>query len=112
MDSKKITVQKLGEEVTIKKIPKSILKKTSKYSKLNLKGVRDPSSSRRHTIRLLTTKGIRKRDKTLKKKISGLSDQKITEITKDSGLIKHHDMPSHLKRQILGSAVSAGFVSI
>jgi hypothetical protein len=111
MDLKKITVQKLGEE-TEKKNPKSILKKTSKYSKIHLKGVRDPSSSKRHTIRLLTTKGIRKRDKTLKKKIGGLSDQKVTQITKDAGLIKNPDMPSHLKRQILGSAISAGFVSM
>jgi hypothetical protein len=116
MDSKKITVEKIGaEEIPkeggkkTKSFPKSILKKTSK---LKLKGVRDPSSSRRHTIRVLTSKGLRKRDKTLKKKISTLSDQKVTDITKNAGLIKNPEMPQHLKRQILGSAISAGFVSI
>jgi len=115
MDPKKITVQKLGAEEIPKEVgkktksfPKSILKKTSKFK---LKGVRDPSS-RKHTIRLLTSKGHRRHDKTLKKKIGGLTDQKVSEITKDVGLIKNPDMPSHLKRQILGAAISAGFVSI
>jgi hypothetical protein len=113
---KKITVQKMGEQPKqevlqkVKPMPKSILKKTSK---LKLKGVRDPAkASHRHTIKLLTSRGHRRRDKTLKKKIGGLTDKKVTELTKDAGLIKNSEMPSHLKRQILGAAVSAGFVSL
>jgi len=116
---KKITVQKLGETHIEKKLPtkevkqlKSILKKTSRYHKINLKGVRDPALSKKHTIRLLTSKGHRRRDKTLRKKIGGLSDQKVTEITNNAGLIKNPSMPPHLKRQILGAAISSGFVSI
>ena len=113
---KKITVQKMGEQPKqevlqkVKPMPKSILKKTSK---LKLKGVRDPAkASRRHTIKLLTSKGHRRHDKTLKKKIGGLTDKKVSELTEDAGLIKNSEMPSHLKRQILGAAVSAGFVSL
>jgi hypothetical protein len=101
----------MGEEakVEIKKKPlKSILKKTSK---IKLKGVRDPSSTRKHTIRLLTSKGHRKHDKTLKKKIGGLSDQKVSEITKNAGLVKNTNMPPEIQRQILSAAVSSGFVS-
>jgi hypothetical protein len=107
----KITIHKMGEEakVEIKKKPlKSILKKTSK---IKLKGVRDPSSTRKHTIRLLTSKGHRKHDKTLKKKIGGLSDQKVSEITKNAGLVKNTNMPPEIQRQILSAAVSSGFVS-
>ena len=101
----------MGEEakVEIKKKPlKSILKKTSK---IKLRGVRDPSSTRKHTIRLLTSKGHRKHDKTLKKKIGGLSDQKVSEITKNAGLVKNTNMPPEIQRQILSAAVSSGFVS-
>jgi hypothetical protein len=108
---KKITVHKLGEEAKLepkKKALKSILKKTSK---IKLKGVRDPSSTRKHTIRLLTSKGHRRRDKTLKKKIGGLSDEKVTEINKNAGLIKNTEMPQEIQRQILSAAVSSGFVS-
>jgi len=110
---KKITVEKLGEtKIGVKKekpLPKSILKKTSK---LNLRGVRDPASSKKHTIRILTSKGHRKRDKTLKKKIGGLSDKTVTQMNKEAGLIKNTDMPPHLQREVLKHAVSAGFVSI
>lgn len=112
---KKIVVQKMGAEPVLeipKKKPflKSILKKTSK---LKLKGVRDPAkTSHRHTIKLLTSRGHRRRDKTLKKKIGGLTDKKVSELTKDTGLIKNPEMPTDLKRQILGAAVSAGFVSL
>jgi hypothetical protein len=108
---KKITVQKLGEDTLVEKkpMPKSILKKTSK---LKLKGVRDPASSKKHTIRILTSKGHRKRDKTLKKKIGGLSDKTVTQMNKEAGLIKNTDMPPHLQREVLKHAVSAGFVSI
>lgn len=113
---KKIVVQKMGSEPALKlpektkTFPKSILKKTSK---LKLKGVRDPAkASRRHTIKLLTIKGHRRHDKTMKRKIGRLSDQKVTQLTRDAGLIKNPEMPPHLKRQILDHAVSAGFVSL
>jgi hypothetical protein len=118
---KKITVQKLGsepkqEKVTkeiggrVKPMPKSILKKTSK---LKLKGLRDPAkASRRHSVKLLTSKGHRRHDKTMKKKIGKLSDRKVQELTMGSGLVKNPEMPQHLQRQILDHAVSAGFVSL
>jgi hypothetical protein len=117
---KKITVHKLDEQIPITekktvgaKLPlKSILKKTIKNSKLNLKGVRDPALSKKHTIRILTSKGHRRRDKTLKKQISKIDDKKVSELTRKSGLVKNPNMPANLQRQILNHAISAGFVSL
>jgi hypothetical protein len=90
---------------------KSILKKPKTLKKINLKGVRDPAITK-HTIRLLTIKGHRRKDKTLKNKMKKLNDTKVSEIIDNSGLIKNKDMPSKFKRQILDHAVSAGFLSI
>ena len=90
---------------------KSILKKPKTLKKINLKGVRDPATTK-HTIRLLTIKGHRRKDKTLKNKIKKLNDSKVSEIIDNSGLVKNKDMPSKFKRQILDHAVSAGFLSI
>jgi hypothetical protein len=109
-----IKIEKLGEIPKVPKVqktrsfPKSILKKPGK---LTLKGVRDPAKTK-HTLRLLTTKGHRRRDKTMKQKIGGLTDDKVRELTTKSGLVKNPDVPKHLQREILEHAVSAGFVSI
>jgi hypothetical protein len=108
---KKIKIEKLGEEPEkkpVKKI-KSILKKTSK---LNLKGVRDPAKTRRQTLKLLTLKGHRRHDKTLKRKIGGLSDDQVKKLTTDAGLVKNPEVPAKLQREILDHAVSAGFLSL
>jgi len=108
---KKIKIEKLGEELEkkpVKKI-KSILKKTSK---LNLKGVRDPAKSRRQTLKLLTLKGHRRHDKTLKHKIGGLSDDQVKKLTTDAGIVKNPEVPPKLQREILTHAVSAGFLSL
>lgn len=102
--------QKISETPT-PKTPKSILKKPKTLKKLNLKGVRDPATTK-HTIRLLTIKGHRRKDKTLKNKLKKLNDSKVSEIIDNSGLVKNKDMPSKFKRQILDHAVSAGFLSI
>lgn len=117
-----IKIEKLGEELPKpkeltkpKELPKeggrklkSILKKTSK---LNLKGVRDPAKTK-HTLKLLTMKGHRRRDKTMKRKIGGLTDQKVKELTSKSGLVKHPEMPVDLQRKVLHHALHAGFISL
>jgi hypothetical protein len=110
---KKIKIEKLDEEPPkvekpVKKI-KSILKKTSK---LNLKGVRDPAKSRRQTLKLLTLKGHRRHDKTLKHKIGGLSDDQVKKLNTNAGLVKNPEVPAKLQREILTHAVSAGFLSL
>jgi hypothetical protein len=125
MSDKKITIQKLGGEEkpvevkkagrkTIKTFPKGILKKSMK-----IKGVADPAKSpplkksmRKHTLRMLTDKGIRKHRKTLKHKIANMTDSKVSEIVRGKGLVVNPTTPPGISRQILHNAVSAGFVSV
>jgi hypothetical protein len=123
--NKSITIQKIGAEEpsktevkrtkTIKTFPKGILKK----SKFTLKGVSDPAKApslkkgmRRHTLRMLTEKGLKKHRKTLKHKIAGMSDSKIQDVVRSKGLVKNLKTPPGISRQILDNAVSAGFVSV
>jgi hypothetical protein len=133
MQSGKIIITKVGDEklpMPIKKeevpiitssrkkstktFPKSILKKTSK-----IMGVRDPAKSgalkkgmRSHTLRLMTDKGLRKHRKTLKHKISKMSDSKVKDLIQKAGLMKNAGTPSNVAREILTSAAGAGFVSV
>ena len=124
MASKQITIQKVGaDEVpepkkagkrTIKTFPKGILKKT-----LKLKGVVDPAKSpplkkgmKKHTLRMLTERGLKKQRKTLKNRISRLGDKQVSEIVRNKGLVLNPKTPPAISRQILDNAVSAGFVSV
>jgi len=120
---KKIVIQKMDEEKplviktkkTIKTFPKGIMKK----SKMTLKGVKDPAKSpplkkgmKRHTLRMLTDKGMKKHRRTLKQKIASMSDSKIKEVVQTKGLVRNPKTPASISRQILDNAVSAGFVSV
>jgi hypothetical protein len=121
--TKTIVIQKMGSEEpevkkskTIKTFPKGILKKTSKF---NLKGVSDPAKApslkkgmKRHTLRMLTEKGLKKHRKTLKQKIAGMSDSKVQDLVRGKGLVRNLKTPPGISRQILDNAVSAGFVSV
>lgn len=119
---KKVIITKMDDEPikmvkkTLKTFPKSILKKTGK---LILKGVRDPSKApplkkgmKKHTLRLLTEKGMRKHRKTLKNRISSMSDSSVSDVVQKTGLIRNAKTPANISRQILDNAISAGFVSI
>ena len=124
MASKNITVTKLGEDdkpktagrKTVKTFPKGIMKKSSKFT---LKGTSDPAKApplkkgmKTHTLRMLTEKGMKKHRKTLKRRISSMTDSKVKEIVQSKGLVLNPKTPPGISRQILGNAVSAGFVSV
>jgi len=128
MDSKKIVIQKMGDDTTlsavttgakrktVKTFPRGVLKKTSKFQ---LRGVKDPAKSpplkkgmQKHTLRMLTEKGLRKHRKTLKRRLASLPDSKIKEIVSAKGLVKNPKTPAHISRQILDNAMAAGFVSV
>ena len=86
---------------------------------MKIKGVADPAKSpplkksmRKHTLRMLTDKGIRKHRKTLKHKIANMTDSKVSEIVRGKGLVVNPTTPPGISRQILHNAVSAGFVSV
>jgi hypothetical protein len=100
-----------GVRKTMKSYPRSILKKVH--------GVRDPAKAppmkkgmKKHTLKLLTDKGARKHRKTLKQKISKMSDSKVKDIVQKAGLLKNPEVPASIARQILDSAAGAGFVSV
>jgi hypothetical protein len=116
--SKTIKIEKVGmleekEKVGLgkeKKLPKSILKKTSK--KINLKGVQDPSSTKKHSVKILTSKGMKKSLKKTSKQLKILSDDQITKTLQDEGLLKKNTkMPKTLRRKVFRHALHAGFIS-
>ena len=90
-----------------------------KPSKFTLKGVMDPAKSppvkkglKKHTLRMLTEKGIKKQHKTLRRRVSKLSSKELNEVLGGKGLVKNPKTPENIKRSILENAVGAGFVSL
>lgn len=131
MEEQKFVIRKVDEEIkntpikpiedpklsggkkrrTLKTFPRGILK-TAK-----IKPVSDPAKhppikkgSKRHTIRLLTDTEVSQRRKTIKKKISRMSDHKIRDIAIKSGLSKGN-APTKLLREIVEGGMIAGFIS-
>lgn len=97
-----------GGKKTLKTFPRGILK-TSK-----IKPVKNPSRappSKKHTIRLITDKAVQHRRKTIKKRISKMSDQKVKDVAMKAGLIKNPQMPASMVREIVEGGMIAGFVS-
>jgi len=97
---------------TLKTYPRGILK-TAK-----IKPVSDPAKHppirkghRKHTVRLLTDSDVSQRRKTIKQKLSRMSDQKVKEVAMKSGLSKGN-APSALLRQIVEGGMISGFVSV
>lgn len=98
----------------MKTFPRGILK----TKKAKIHAVADPAKSpplkkfmKKHTIRLLTDKGVSKHKKTIKRKLAKMSDQKVKQVAMKAGLLKSASVPAPLAREMLGSAMIAGFVS-
>lgn len=96
---------------TLKTYPRGILK-TAK-----IKPVSDPAKhppikkgSKKHTIKLLTDSGASQRRKTIKKKLSKMSDSKIRELAMKAGLSKGNAPPTLLRDMVEGGMI-AGFIS-
>ena len=123
---KKIVITKVGDtslpekvkhpKRSVKTFPRGVIKKTSK---LTLKGVADPAKApslkkgmKKHTLRMLTEKGMRKHKKTMKRRISKMSNSNVAHIVKTAGLVKNENTPPGISRQILDNAISAGFLSL
>lgn len=112
-------IKKTGGK-TMKTYPRGVLK-TAKthHKKVAIKGVVDPArgpplkrSMNRHTIRLITDKGLRMHKKTLKKKISKMSNEKVRELVTKNGLLKNPNTPPSIMREMLEGGAMAGFVSL
>jgi hypothetical protein len=114
--SELIPILKKGGK-TMKTFPRGVLK-TGKQ-KLHLKPVSDPSKSpplkktmKKHTIQLMTDKGIRRHRKTLRHQISKLSDQKVKDLVSKHNLLKNPNTPVSIMREMLEGGAIAGFVSL
>jgi len=98
---------------TMKTFPRGVLKKTQKVV---LKAVSDPAKSpplkKKHTIRLITGKGENRQRKTIKHRISKMSDKQVDDLVTKHKLLKNSNTPAKLKREMLKGAVLAGFVSV
>jgi hypothetical protein len=101
------------ESVGGKKPLKSILKKTQR-----IKDVRDPAKPtplkpgmKRHTLKLLTSKGHKKLKKTLRKKLHKLKKSELDKLVQDSNMKLNPNTPPEIARKIVSNAISAGFVS-
>ena len=112
----KVVITKVGEPK--KHTPMHKTKKATK-SILKVKGVADPAKPppfrremKKHTLRMLTDKGMRNRKKTLKRKIASLKKPELERIVKESNLVLNPNTPPEIQKQILHNAVSAGFVSL
>jgi hypothetical protein len=66
---------------------------------------------RSHTIRLLTDRGENRHRKTIKRKVSKMSDKQVDEMVTKHKLLKNDKTPSKLKREMLKGAMLAGFIS-
>jgi hypothetical protein len=106
-----ITARKRSK--SMRTFPRGVLKKTMK-----VKPTSDPAksppfkkSSRKHTIRLFTDHGEKRRRKTIKKKISKMSDRKVDELVQKHNLLKNPETPARVKREMLSGAMLAGFIS-
>ena len=121
MSDKKVTITKVGEEASRSQPVKQVVAKPAKsiLKTARIRAVSDPAKSppvkksmKKHTIRLLTKKGTRQHRKTLRRKISGLSDTKIRQIASNYGLVKSPDTPVPILRQMIEGGAIAGFLSV
>ena len=105
-----------GARKSLKTYPKGILK-TSR-AKFNLKPTSDPAkpppmkkTTKKHTIRLLTDKGVRHHRKTIRQRVSKMSDEKVKRLALSAGLLKNSTTPVGVLREMLEGGIVAGFIS-
>jgi len=112
----KVESQPAGKRKTQRTFPRGILK-TAK-NKVTLKPVSDPAKPppmkkfmKKHTIRLLTDKGVRHHRKTIRHSISKMSDEKVRTLVKKAGLLKNASTPIPIMREMLEGGMISGFIS-
>ena len=102
---------------SMRTFPRGVLK-TAKQ-KHHIKPVSDPAkapplkkSMKKHTIRLITDKGLRRHKKTLRKKIAKMSDERVRQLVSQHGLLKNQKTPPSIMREMLEGGAMAGFISL
>lgn len=114
----KVVITKVGGEKPKKHAPSHKTQKTVKGI-LKIRGVSDPARAppmkremKKHTLRVLTEKGMRKHRKTLKHKISKMKDHELDKVLEKSNMKLSSSTPRGIKDKIIENAVSAGFLSL
>ena len=120
----KMVITKVGD------VPKKVVNKVVKHSPshktqkmikgiLKVKGVGDPAKAppmkramKKHTLRILSEKGMAKHRKTLKRRISKMKESELNSVLAKSNLKLSDSTPRGIKDKIIENAVSAGFVSL
>jgi hypothetical protein len=102
---------------TLKTFPRGILKTAKR--KFHLKPVADPAKPpsmkkfmKKHTVRILNDKVVKKHRQTLKQKIRKMSDSKVKHLVEKNGLLKNPNTPVSVMREMLEGGAIAGFVSL
>lgn len=98
---------------SMKTYPEGILKGGT------INGVRDPAQAPplrkgaiRHTLRIMTEKGIEKRRKHIKKTIRNMPDSKVRETLQKAGMPVKSTTPAHIARDILEGGMEAGMIVV
>lgn len=119
-----ITITKVGQDPKHEVKPEGkqgATRKHKTYPRSSLKNnaitkVSDPAKSpkrktSKHTIRLSTDKGTRKRGKTVKHKVGKMSDEKIRQLVAKHKLVMNSKTPMSLQREMVEGGILSGFIS-
>jgi hypothetical protein len=103
-----------GRHKSMKTFPRGVMKGTRKRGgKEPIVGVKDPARPppvRKGTLRILTDKGAKARRKTIKQTVQNMSDAKVREHLKGSGIAVNPKTPPQLAREILEGGMEAGMI--
>lgn len=95
------------------KQPKHGVLKGGKTARAKIAAVRDPAKSppvRKATLKILTEKGAEKRRSNIRKTIRAMSDTKVRDVLKKSGLRVSDKTPPEIARNILEGGMEAGMI--
>ena len=97
---------------SMKTFPRGVMKGT-RSKKDPIVGVRDPAKPppyRKGTLKILTEKGAALRRKTIKQKVKSMTDVKVRDQLRKSGLSVDSKTPPHIVREILEGGMEAGMI--
>ena len=97
---------------SMKTFPRGVMKGT-RSKRDPIVGVRDPAKPppyRKGTLKILTEKGAALRRKTIKQKVKSMTDVKIRDQLRKSGLSVDSKTPPHIVREILEGGMEAGMI--
>lgn len=119
----KVVITKIGDDTPPPPSEtKGSARKTQRTYPRGILKVKDPAKAppmksgkkktTKQTIQIVTEKGTRKYRKTLKRKLSKMSDAKIRSIVEKHGLLKNKNTPPALMREMVEGGILSGFISL